>query len=490
MWFILDKDYKTLGVIENDTPDGLPLLSDKRHETLEDGYITLEFSVPSKHPKASLLATEGYVVYTDLKGECELFRIKEIETKSPFDINKTIYCETAATTDLTGEIIRPVIFESKSLSYILIYLLANTGWELGETYFDALMDMTVDDYPTALEAIRTAIAQFGAEIEFRVIMKGRKFVKKVVNVYEKRGRRTGEVFEYDLNLQSVTVRESTNEIVTAMIAVGGEDANGNPITIANAQVTPDAPFVKVDDYIGDTDALEEYGRRDTPDAEPRHIYGVYTNTDAQNPVDLYNLTLAELKKYNKPQYTYEVDVSLLDDVYDIGDYVTVKDRRFNPPLYLDARVLEKEESQTTKSAGSLVLGEYTLLDVQPIAIIEKLQKTIKLKEALWDRAKAQADQAAKDAAEANAAIVCKIEGVQQFNNGQGTIVYRAATFRRGVEIDNDGTELYYLWTMYDITNTKIEGFERSGKTLTLAATDFNKRVDLDCTVFELEELSN
>jgi hypothetical protein len=44
--------------------------------------------------------------------------------------------------------------------------------------------------------------------------------------------------------------------------------------------------------------------------------------------------------------------------------------------------------------------------------------------------------------------------------------------------------------MYDITNMKIEGFERSGKTLTLAATDFNKRVDLDCTVFELEELSN
>ena len=485
MWFILDKGYQTVGVLDNKAPQGCPVISDNHHALLENGYTTLQFDVPSNHPTSSLLETEGFVVYTNGSDGYELFRIKEIEETHGESMTKTIYCETAATTDLTGQIIRPKSFTSQTLSTIITFLLGNTGWELGECYYDDLVSIDFTDYPTALEAIRTAILSFEAEIEFKVEMRGLRIVRKVVNIYQKRGHVTDVLFEYGFNLQGVKRKEDSTKIYTAMIGVGKEDANGKQISIVDAQVVPEDPFEKVDDYVGDTDALQQWGNNG------QHIFGVFSDQNATNPVELYNNTLAELKKYNKPQLSYEVDVAMLEQItgYDhtkvsIGDTIRVKDTTFSPPLYLEARVLEKELSTVEPDKGKITLGEYVLLKVQPILAIQKLQKTIQLKQDEWNKAYEKAQEAQDAVSQIQDEVKLKVQGVQTFKNGQGTITYVASLFQNGTEIDLDGTEYIYAWSMYDITNTRIPGFARTGKSLTLKATDFDTRVDLDCKVYQ------
>lgn len=491
MWFILDKKYQTVGILDNKAPQGCPIISDTHHGQLENGYTTLQFDVPSNHPTASLLETEGFVVYTNGSDGYELFRIKEIEETHGDTMTKTLYCETSATTDLTSQIIRPKSFTSQTLSTIITFLLGNTGWELGECYYDNLVSIDFTDYPTALEAIRTAISTFGAEIEFKVEMKGLRVVRKIVNIYKKRGQVTDIIFEYGFNLQGVKRKEDSSKIYTAMIGVGKEDANGKPLSIADAQVVPPDPFEKVDDYVGDTDALEKWGNNG------QHIFGVYNDDIATNAVELYYNTLAELKKYNKPILTYEVEVAMLEQItgYDhtkvsIGDTIRVKDTTFSPALYLEARVLEKELSTVEPDKGTITLGQYVLLQVQPIVAIQKIQRTIKQRQDAWNQAYEKAQEAQNTINEVKDDIVYKVEihSTQGwvFKNGIINTRLNAIVYRGKDNITDMLPNTAFIWTKTDKDGNPDtswnEAHANAGRSVQITSQDVYQRANLKCEI--------
>jgi phage minor structural protein len=487
MWVIFNKRRKKTGFIDisKEDPRSMPLLTDKLNRQLENGYETLEFSVPSSHEKAALLEKEGFIAYTKDNKKFRLFRIKKMGTSRGIEQNKVVMCETASTTDLRGAFVPPVTFTSTAVGVVAQTILAPAGWELGICESIDLITIEFKDYPSVLEAIRALAEQVDLELEFEVELDKKNNIKRmVVNLYKKRGRVTREIVEYRKNMEGFKKNEDTNDLVTAILCVGGEDDNGNPIRIINAQVQPPEGFQIIDDMIVNLSALEEWGDNG------RNIVGKYVNTEAQNAVDLYNGGLEELKKKSKPAVDYEVEARLINLNADIGDTIVVKDFDFEIPEIVEARVLELSESITNPDNDSITLGEFVKIKVNPIKVISDLQKVIKQKETAWDKSRELAEQAAEDAAAAKNVKTVKVEGVQQFNNGQGQIVYRCAVFLDGTEIDINGEEYYYLWSMYDITNTKIEGYERSGKTLTLAATEFNKRVNLQCEAFEMEALTN
>ncbi|WP_425203976.1 phage tail spike protein [Priestia megaterium] len=388
MWFILDKFYNAVGVLNDNTPNGCPLLDTSHHETLEDGYTTLEFTVPSTHKTANLLEIEGFIIYKDdMDGSQELFRIKHIVEEHGETSTKKISCETAATADLLDSVVRPKTFTGQSLSTIINYLLGDTEWDLGRSYYNDIVTIEFNDYPTVLQAVRNTIEQFGAEIEFKVIFDGTKIAKRVVNLYDERGNKTNKTFTYDLDLKGVTRNEDSDKFYTAMIAVGKEDSNGNKISVANAMWTPPKPYMIVGDYICDTDALQQW----CPSG--LHKYGVFNDSNADNAIALAQNALEELKKYNKPTITYETSVATLEQLtgyehtkVSIGDTVRIQDPTFYKTLYLEARVLEKETDILNPEQSSIVLGEYKLLQVKEILSITQLQKKIEFKEHDWNKA--------------------------------------------------------------------------------------------------------
>lgn len=480
----MNKQRKKVGFIDLKTKGNkaLTLESDSLKRQLENGYDILEFTVPSNHKDTALLEKEGFIVYTADNMKFSLFRIKKIGTARGVSNRTSIVAETASTTDLLGAFVNPITFKGESVGNAASTLLAGTGWELGNCDSVNLIDLDFLDFPSVLDAIRTLAEHDDLEIEFTVELdKKHRIVKMLVHLYKKRGQVTRETLEYRKNLEGFTKTEDTNNIATAMIAVGGQDANGKRISLTDAQVQPPEGFVKEGEYIGDLNALQEWGN------EGKHIYRKYVNTEAENPIDLYNGCLAELKKYNKPVVNYDVSVKFINIDPDIGDTLLVKDFTFDPPEVVEARVLEMDTSLTKPDNDSLVLGEFVQVKVNPIKVIQNLQNTIKQKETAWDKAKEVAD-AAKDAAEeANNKIDVQVQGIAQFNNGVGANTYIAKAFQKGQEIDVDGTQLFYLWQMYDNTNIKIEGYERSGKTLTVQATEFNKRVRIECIAYELPD---
>lgn len=486
MWYILDSKKKTLGSMQDLTPKGFNVLSDTRSGQIENGYVTLQFDVPSNHQKSSLLKNEGFIVYTNGQDGYELFRITEVTDAHGDDMRQTVFCETAATRELTGSRIRPKSFISQSLATVVEFLLLNTGWELGETFYNDLVSIEFTDYPTALEAIRSTIAKFSAEIEFKIEFDGIKIVRKVVNLYKKRGRDTKINFDYEHGLKGITRKSDSNKIFTAMIGVGGEDANGRIISIADAKVQFEYPFEITDDYVADLDALQEFGNNG------QHVTGVYVDTDAQNPVDLANGTLEELKKSNKIAYTYEADVAFMESVlgYEFmkvqeGDTIRITDTTFDPPLYLESRVLKKNSSVSKKDEGSVELGEYVLLDVQPIAALQSIQKKIQIKEKAWNDAVERAKEALETAEQAKQSYTVEVQGVSQYKNGQGENTFKAILFQNGQEIDPDGTEGFmYVWSMYDPFNRRMTNLSKTGKTITVNISEFDTRCNVVCVAYK------
>lgn len=78
-------------------------------------------------------------------------------------------------------------------------------------------------------------------------------------------------------------------------------------------------------------------------------------------------------------------------------------------------------------------------------------------------------------------IVVRLDGMDKFKNGEGSVTVTATLLRVGEEIDIDGTTYNYSWSIYDSTNVKTP-FSKTGKTITVNATDINGRGNLICDV--------
>ncbi|WWB86916.1 phage tail spike protein [Priestia aryabhattai] len=492
MWYILNKTYDTVGVLDNKIPNGIPILRDSWKGQLEDGYTTLEFDVFASHPKASLLTRGSFIIYTDNPDGYELFRITKPTESHGLDEVKTIYCETAATQDLIGQIIEPKSFVGASLSDIVRFLLSNTGWELGVCYYDEIISIDFDDYPTALEAIRNTIKQFGAEIEFKVEFDGQEVVRRIVNLYEKRGTKTGVSFEYSRNLEGLRKIEDGNKVVTAMIGIASnEDANGNPILLMNAQKKPPEGFEVIGNMIVDVNALQEYGNNGV------NVVDKFIDQTAMNPVELFDNTLEALKKVNHPIVSYEADVLMMEQLegyehtkVSIGDTIFVKDVTSQPPTYLEARILNKELSTVQKDKGSIVLGEYVPLTIQPIQAVEKAQRTLQLKEKLWNATIDRSKEAQEGVEEVKKQVPYKVD----FESSNGTV------FKNGV-IDTQITAIVYKGkenitdtlpkTAFIWTKTDKDGFfdvawnydhVGVGKTISVSSYDLFEKANFKCEI--------
>ena len=90
----------------------------------------------------------------------------------------------------------------------------------------------------------------------------------------------------------------------------------------------------------------------------KHITRKFTY-DTEDAYELLRQTHKALKEYSEPKVTYEVDVDILDfDDIEIGDYVSISDLSFTPPLLVTARISELETSKTNKYSNKAVLSNF------------------------------------------------------------------------------------------------------------------------------------
>lgn len=78
-------------------------------------------------------------------------------------------------------------------------------------------------------------------------------------------------------------------------------------------------------------------------------------------------------------------------------------------------------------------------------------------------------------------IVVTIVGISTFKNGQGSTELTAKLYRNGAEIDSNGQDYLYKWSIYNSQNVKTS-FSKTGKTITVSADDIDVRGNVICEV--------
>jgi phage minor structural protein len=353
--YILDKQYRAVGILSNELDDACPFYEDRRTERLEHALLTFECTIPANHETASLLTTEGFLIYPNDEGEFDLFKIKEItDTNANNEYRKKIVCENAAVSDLLGKIVRPVTLNSQTIEQIMLYILQGTGWELGRVDYAGAYDFKFEKYTRSLAALHQVLDTFGAELKFRVEFNKLNVTGRFIDVLELRGTNDGRMFEYGRDLAEVEKIEDTRDLVTALIGVGSDN-----LTFANYSPPADPKYEKFNDWVGSIEALERWSE------DGEHIFDIYED-ESTNAVELYNNTLKQLEIQSKPKLTYNVKFSYLDEPVSLGSTYRIKDTTYQPDLFLEARCIERTTSLTDPTNDEVVFGEFRPLVFQPI----------------------------------------------------------------------------------------------------------------------------
>lgn len=386
MLFILDKKEKLVGVLNNGTPFSCPYFDDLHTENIETGVNIYDFKVPANHETAEKLEQKGHVLFKDLDGKFQLFRIVNITEVADETGNvKEVNTEHVAIPELLGKVVRPTTLKSYTLEAALNYILDGTGYVVGEIEYTESKDVVIDNHMTVLEALYMLLELFNAEIQFEVDFSNGEIKRRIIHVINKRGNVTHKRFEYGKDLVGVTRTENSEGLVTALIGVGKGDTDGERLTLAGftANVPEGYEMTPEGDYIGSIEALETYSTDGT------HIFGIF-EADTTSKADLYLQTLEELKVRCKPKTTYEMLVALLErytgyeaEKVRVGDTINVDDTTFKPRLALEARVIELKRSYTNPENDEVTLGDYRPIKLGEYGNLTKLQNLIAAKEAQW-----------------------------------------------------------------------------------------------------------
>lgn len=387
--FVLDRHETPVAVLSTEAPGACPFFDDLHTERLEDGFATYEFSVPLDHEDAAKIEARGYVLFRDLDGFFQLFRIETIDDtlSNEGERIRKVYAETAAT-ELNNDIVRPVTVTGTA-EEALDMVLAGTRWQKGEVQWTGSITLELRDYPTVLAAIQRIREAFGGELRFRVEYDNGQIVARYVDLLQRRGQVTGKRFEYRKDLAGATRTEDTTRLVTAMIGLGKGDDQGNRLTFTDvtwskANGDPvDKP--RGQDWVGDPDALQIWG------VGGQHVFGVYDDNDEEDPARLLQKTWDELQNRIHGRFMYEVDVAVLErlagfehEAVRLGDTVTVHDYVHEQPFILEARVIEMQRSYTDPSKDKVVLGRYRPILFSLPEVVANLQDTIRRKQAQWE----------------------------------------------------------------------------------------------------------
>jgi phage minor structural protein len=498
MWHVLDRNYNYVGNINSKTPKGLKLLRDNWTGQLTDGYVTLDFDVPSNHKTAKALVDGAFVVYTDeTEGyEPDLFRVMKSTEARGQDNTLTCVCEISATEDLLGTIVNPWSATGRNFSTVLEYLLQRTGIELGECYFDIVIDYSTTDYPTALQAIRDLITSQGGEVEFKIEWDNLRVKRKIMNVYEKRGNpNTGITFEYKKNLKGLRKIVDRNPVITSMVGVASQQgADGQPISIMDAQKALPDGYIKTNNRIIDLNALQIYGNNG------KSIEGKFIDQNATNAVMLQDNTLAALKKVNKPQESWEADVEFMEGLKgyrhtssQMGDSVLIQDFSREESQYVKARILTKSKSVIDPNFGSVTLGEYEIVKVMESELVQQAKDKLALKENEWNQAIEDAKNAQEAAEEAKNSISYKLElsssNGNVFRNGVIDTTVRAIVFKGNQDVTSSVTAAQLVWKKYKEDGTLDTTWSKNGSSFSFTRADMNKKARITCELLIEGELT-
>lgn len=367
--YILNRARETLATTAS-------IYDDKHTMTLEAGSISYEFTIDKSDEASKSLETGNYVVLQDDNGKTWLFTILDYEETHS---TKTVYAEDAGIELINKAMDIWPLSGNHPFKYYFDLVTKDTPWKLGVNQLEGLSrSLKYDGRDTGLGRLLSILKGFdNAECTFDVTVKMNAPADFKINVYKRIGNDRSDVqIVYNSELDDIKKKESRAEFVTALAGVGGQiqsedGTNESNVDFSDLEYNKDG-FVtkKGDKFLRAVDANRVFNPGHESYIENFYEY------DTQSPSELLNRTLAKLKIYSEPQYTYNAEVKVIDPSLNIGDTVTILDHDYNPALYLSARVAKLVKSYTDPSQNTIEFCNYQLLSSRLADKLARLQTIV------------------------------------------------------------------------------------------------------------------
>lgn len=223
--------------------------------------------------------------------------------------------------------------QNRTAKEMLTQILETTRYSVGYVA-DTGVQTTNFYYTTVLASLQSVVNLFNLEVTFDVVFDpiDNQVKRRLVNLYQQQGARTGRRFEYGDKLLSVTCEQSSDELVTALVGRGSsvqvsEGTDGSPdgysrkITFADVVWKKSAgnPLDKPagQEYLEDPSATAVYG---FSDGKPRIGFVEFDKINDKNL--LIKATYDKLQELKRPKVSFKASVTDVGSL-NLGDTVAI-----------------------------------------------------------------------------------------------------------------------------------------------------------------------
>ncbi|MEB5757396.1 phage tail spike protein [Mammaliicoccus sciuri] len=298
----------------------------KHNRDINERTETYDLTILSD--RATHFLNKNRVIIQDSNKRYREFIIDHIESSE--DGYTEIEMSASYLTDIaTAKPLAPNKLDKMTTSQALDDVLKDTGWQRsGETEYGGVRTTSWTSYQTKYEVLLQLCTTYDMSLDFYIELGSNKVKGRYVSLKVKNPLFKGKEIVKGKDLLNLKRTVDLNEVKTALLCVGPEKDDGTRLELV----------------VTDDEAQEQFG------LPQRYLWGIYepeSEDSSMTETRLRSLGTTELNKRKVATISYEV--SAIDikkenphEIVNLGDLVRIKDRDFNPPLYIEAEVIGEE----------------------------------------------------------------------------------------------------------------------------------------------------
>ncbi|WP_445624072.1 phage tail protein [Lacticaseibacillus paracasei] len=326
--------------------------------------LDIHFTTDQEQAVNEMAKATNFIMYQDEEGNAHQMVIESVDHDSLGHIHSIVASD--AGNDLINETVGAFKADKPYTIADYITMFTNdSGWEIGINEFpDNVRTLEWTSEESSLARIIAVAKDFDAVLSFGFEFVGTNLVKRVINIRHETAGDSLISFEMNKDINNIVTHLDTYDMETSIKAYGAVpestdgSTNQDPINLIGYNWTdPTGQFV-LDQYgfLHDTIAVQKYSRL-LSNSNPNPTQSDWNRVktfDSKSQAALLQAALADLKKYNHPNETYDID--LVNSPYvPLNQTVHIADE--NQQLFLSAKVLSIQRSRANHSV-KLTLGEF------------------------------------------------------------------------------------------------------------------------------------
>ncbi|WP_445623016.1 phage tail protein [Lacticaseibacillus paracasei] len=368
-YYFADRKSNILGVGSTDGKGEWRIDNDIEKQSVDNRpavelSLDIHFTTDQEQAVNEMAKATNFIMYQDEEGNAHQMVIESVDHDSLGHIHSIVASD--AGNDLINETVGA--FKADKPYTIADYITRFTndsGWEIGINEFpDNVRTLEWTSEESSLARIIAVAKDFDAVLSFGFEFVGTNLVKRVINIRHETAGDSLISFEMNKDINNIVTHLDTYDMETSIKAYGAvpESTNGStnqdPINLIGYKWTdPTGQFV-LDQYgfLHDTIAVQKYSRL-LSNSNPNPTQSDWNRVktfDSKSQAELLQAALADLKKYNHPNETYDID--LVNSPYvPLNQTVHIADE--NQQLFLSAKVLSIKRCRANHYV-KLTLGEF------------------------------------------------------------------------------------------------------------------------------------